>query len=366
MPIGSTGRGPKVSLHADSPMYRPGPIRLMATAVTRRARTGERIGSPGDHAEQALRAITLDAAWQLGLDHDRLPGGGQTCRLHDPGRRPPRHRAGGDRGPADRIDLARRRTHGRGLRGAVDRQQPGSGIAREWSMHVRQDGQPIDFSALIPASRVPQQIGTTDQWLHSRRRRRTGTSGPSDSLTSISPGRCRLGTVTASDVATTAQPVPSRSSTTTSPIRTGAVTRSSSSARQASITMPLGISPAVFTGRRFQRAPVIANSGREQAPGIGVLLRGVAVAATAAAPGSRRCGRPRPRPVRGGSRTAADAQVGVGLHLTHGLRGCGAPSLWVIARPRSPGHDLDAKESSRNHPRAPRDAASTTPSPRTT
>jgi predicted amidohydrolase YtcJ len=61
----------KVSLHADSPMYPAGPLRLMATAVTRKARTGDRIGAAqAITPEQALRAVTLDAAWQLGLDHE--------------------------------------------------------------------------------------------------------------------------------------------------------------------------------------------------------------------------------------------------------------------------------------------------------
>jgi len=67
MPIGSALRlGHRVSLHADSPMYPPEPFRLMRTAVTRRSRSGARV-APGQaiSAEQALRAVTLDAAWQL-------------------------------------------------------------------------------------------------------------------------------------------------------------------------------------------------------------------------------------------------------------------------------------------------------------
>lgn len=67
MPIGSAVRaGHRVSLHADSPMYPPEPFRLMQTAVTRQARTGEVIGAEeAISPEQALRAITIDAAWQL-------------------------------------------------------------------------------------------------------------------------------------------------------------------------------------------------------------------------------------------------------------------------------------------------------------
>lgn len=67
MPIGTAvAAGHRVSLHADSPMYPPEPFRLMRTAVTRLARNGDRI-APGEaiSAEQALRAVTIDAAWQL-------------------------------------------------------------------------------------------------------------------------------------------------------------------------------------------------------------------------------------------------------------------------------------------------------------
>lgn len=73
MPIGSALRaGHRVSLHADSPMYPPEPFRLMRTAVTRRTRGGEVIGqSEAISIEQALRAITIDAAWHLFAD-DRV------------------------------------------------------------------------------------------------------------------------------------------------------------------------------------------------------------------------------------------------------------------------------------------------------
>jgi predicted amidohydrolase YtcJ len=71
MPVGSALRaGHRVSLHADSPMYPPEPFRLMRTAVTRRARGGARIApDQAIDAEQALRAVTLDAAWQLFAEH---------------------------------------------------------------------------------------------------------------------------------------------------------------------------------------------------------------------------------------------------------------------------------------------------------
>ncbi len=72
MPVRSAlDAGHRVSLHADSPMYPPGPLRLAATAVTRRTRLGTTIA---DHqaisALEALRAITIDAAWQLGMDDE--------------------------------------------------------------------------------------------------------------------------------------------------------------------------------------------------------------------------------------------------------------------------------------------------------
>lgn len=67
MPVGTAlAEGHRVSLHADSPMYPPEPFRLMRTAVTRRTRLGDPL-APGEAitVEQALRAVTIDAAWQL-------------------------------------------------------------------------------------------------------------------------------------------------------------------------------------------------------------------------------------------------------------------------------------------------------------
>ena len=67
MPVGTALRaGHRVSLHADSPMYPPEPLRLVRTAVTRKSRQGEPI-APGEAIplEAALRAVTIDAAWQL-------------------------------------------------------------------------------------------------------------------------------------------------------------------------------------------------------------------------------------------------------------------------------------------------------------
>jgi hypothetical protein len=72
MPVGSAVRaGHRVSLHADSPMFPPGPLALVRTAVTRRTRSGEPLGAgEAISLEQALRAVTIDAAWQLRLDDE--------------------------------------------------------------------------------------------------------------------------------------------------------------------------------------------------------------------------------------------------------------------------------------------------------
>lgn len=72
MPIRTAiDEGLRPSLHADSPMYPPGPLRLASTAVTRRTRLGTTIGA---HLAitplEALRAVTIDAAWQLGMDRE--------------------------------------------------------------------------------------------------------------------------------------------------------------------------------------------------------------------------------------------------------------------------------------------------------
>jgi predicted amidohydrolase YtcJ len=67
MPVGTAVRlGHRVSLHADSPMYPPEPLRLVRTAVTRLTRNGDQI-APREAItlDQALRAVTIDAAWQL-------------------------------------------------------------------------------------------------------------------------------------------------------------------------------------------------------------------------------------------------------------------------------------------------------------
>jgi predicted amidohydrolase YtcJ len=58
------------TLHADSPMFPADPFSLMQTAVTRKTRTGKTLGA--DQAispQQALRTMTINAAWQLNMEH---------------------------------------------------------------------------------------------------------------------------------------------------------------------------------------------------------------------------------------------------------------------------------------------------------
>ena len=63
--------GIRISLHADSPMFPANPLDLMQTAVTRESITGIKINeSEKIGREEALRAVTSDAAWQLGFDHE--------------------------------------------------------------------------------------------------------------------------------------------------------------------------------------------------------------------------------------------------------------------------------------------------------
>ncbi|MCK7599110.1 amidohydrolase [Microbulbifer sp. CAU 1566] len=59
------------TLHADSPMFPAEPFSLMQTAIRRESRAGTLIGA--DEAItplQALRAMTINAAWQLGMEKD--------------------------------------------------------------------------------------------------------------------------------------------------------------------------------------------------------------------------------------------------------------------------------------------------------
>lgn len=69
-PVGAAmRRGLRGSLHNDSPMYPAEPLRLMRSAVTRKTRSGEVIGEDQViGVDAAIRAMTIDAAWQLFMD----------------------------------------------------------------------------------------------------------------------------------------------------------------------------------------------------------------------------------------------------------------------------------------------------------
>lgn len=61
----------KFTLHTDPPMYRPNPLHVAATAVLRKTRDGLVLGA--DEAvtpHEALKAITIDSAWQLFREKD--------------------------------------------------------------------------------------------------------------------------------------------------------------------------------------------------------------------------------------------------------------------------------------------------------
>ena len=64
-------QGIKISFHSDAPMYDVAPLRVAANAVTRTTKRGTVIGA--DEAitlTEALRGITIDAAWQLLREKD--------------------------------------------------------------------------------------------------------------------------------------------------------------------------------------------------------------------------------------------------------------------------------------------------------
>ena len=73
MPSGTATRmGMRVSYHCDPPMTFPDALMLLHVAVTRRTEAGGVIGE-GEKVgiDDALRAMTIDAAWQMGMD-DRI------------------------------------------------------------------------------------------------------------------------------------------------------------------------------------------------------------------------------------------------------------------------------------------------------
>lgn len=70
MPAGSAAKkGMRISLHADTPMTDPSALELLQAATTRRAGDGRCVG-PDEclDIETALRAVTIDAAYQIGKD----------------------------------------------------------------------------------------------------------------------------------------------------------------------------------------------------------------------------------------------------------------------------------------------------------
>ena len=70
MPVADANRhGLRGSLHNDSPMYPAEPFKLMRTAVTRKTRNNQVIGADqAISAWGALKALTINAAWQLFLE----------------------------------------------------------------------------------------------------------------------------------------------------------------------------------------------------------------------------------------------------------------------------------------------------------
>ncbi len=64
--------GQKISVHTDNPASPIGSLRVMRTARQRLSRTGSQpMATPEALSpEEALKAMTIDAAWQLGLEHE--------------------------------------------------------------------------------------------------------------------------------------------------------------------------------------------------------------------------------------------------------------------------------------------------------
>ena len=72
MPAGSATRlGMRVSYHSDAPMTEPDPLLAIQTAVTRRTASGQVLGEHQRVSlEEGLRAMTIDAAYQIGMDQE--------------------------------------------------------------------------------------------------------------------------------------------------------------------------------------------------------------------------------------------------------------------------------------------------------
>lgn len=72
MPAGTATRlGMRVSYHSDAPMTEPDPLLAIQTAVTRRTASGQVLGEHQRVSlDEALRAMTIDAAYQIGMDQE--------------------------------------------------------------------------------------------------------------------------------------------------------------------------------------------------------------------------------------------------------------------------------------------------------
>ncbi len=74
MPVGTAFReGHRATVHSDNPMTPIGPLRVIRTAVLRTPRKGGPPMAPSERLtiEQALAAMTTNAAWQLGVERHR-------------------------------------------------------------------------------------------------------------------------------------------------------------------------------------------------------------------------------------------------------------------------------------------------------
>ena len=74
MPLGSAfAAGHRASIHTDNPATPIDPFRVISTAVTRKPKNTEVILGPAERAtiDDALKAVTINAAWQLFEDDQR-------------------------------------------------------------------------------------------------------------------------------------------------------------------------------------------------------------------------------------------------------------------------------------------------------
>lgn len=74
MPVGTAFRdGHRATIHSDNPATPIGPLRVMRTAILRVPRKGGKPMAPSERltVDQALRAMTTNAAWQLGVEEHR-------------------------------------------------------------------------------------------------------------------------------------------------------------------------------------------------------------------------------------------------------------------------------------------------------